>query len=55
MRVISFKADEDLVIALEELARRKGIPKSEIIRRAIKQYLQQGQEKPFMTRRIRVY
>ena len=56
MRVVSFKVDEELLEALEEAARRKRVPKSELIRRAIKQYLLQDlRERPYMTKRIRVY
>jgi len=56
MRVVSFKLDEDLLEALEWAAREKGVPKSELIRRAIKHYLQQHMRKrPYMTKRIRVY
>ena len=55
MRVVSFKIDDDLLIMLEKYARKKNVPKSEVIRRAIRQYIQSHAEKPYITRRIRVY
>ncbi len=56
MRVVSFKVDEDLLEMLEEIAKRKGMSKSELIRTAIRLYLMESNErKPFVTRRIRIY
>jgi metal-responsive CopG/Arc/MetJ family transcriptional regulator len=55
MRVVSFKAEEDLLRMLEEYARERGIPKSEVIRRALKRFLEQSDFKPIATRRLRVY
>lgn len=57
MRVVSFKVDEDLLMLLEEEARRKGTSKSEIIRTAIRMYLMRAEreKRPFVTKRIRIY
>ena len=56
MRVVSFKVDEDLLEMLEEIAKRKGMSKSELIRTAIRSYLMESKEKkPFVTRRIKIY
>lgn len=55
MRVASFKAEEDLLELLEKYARKRKLSKSEIIRRAIRNYLHYHGERPYITRRIRVY
>jgi metal-responsive CopG/Arc/MetJ family transcriptional regulator len=56
MRVVSFKVDDELLEMLEELAKRKRMSKSEIIRTAIRVYLLgENPKKPFVTRRIRIY
>lgn len=56
MRVVSFKVDEDLLEMLEEVARKRNMSKSEIIRAAIRAYLSGAREsKPFISRRIRIY
>ena len=55
MRVITFKADPELVLLIEEYARRHNVTKSEIIRRALRDYLSKGKEKPFRTARIIIY
>ncbi|MET1128555.1 MAG: ribbon-helix-helix protein, CopG family [Thermoproteota archaeon] len=39
MRVITFKADEDLLEKLDSVARLKGVTRSEAIRRAIELYI----------------
>jgi len=39
MRVITFKADEELLERLDTFARVKGITRSEVIRKAIELYL----------------
>jgi len=54
VRVVSFKAEEELLEALEALARQKGVAKSELIRRALRLYLSQ-QTRPYASKRIRVY
>ncbi|MEB3773607.1 MAG: ribbon-helix-helix protein, CopG family [Desulfurococcales archaeon] len=55
MRVVSFKIEEELLDMLEEYARRRNITKSEIIRRALKQYIMSHEDKPFITKRIKIY
>lgn len=55
MRVLSFKAEEELALALEEVARRKKLTKSEIIRRALRKYIMEQDEKPFVTKRMKIY
>ena len=55
VRVVSFKADEELLDLLENYARQRGVPKSEIIRRAIRAYLVTVDDRPFVTRRIKIY
>ncbi|MEM1873737.1 MAG: ribbon-helix-helix protein, CopG family [Acidilobaceae archaeon] len=54
MRVVSFKADEDLLFLLEEYSRRKNMSKSEIIRRALKLYISKDMSETATTKRIRV-
>ncbi|MCX8196014.1 MAG: ribbon-helix-helix protein, CopG family [Acidilobaceae archaeon] len=56
MRVVSFKAEEELVELLEELSRKKNVAKSEIIRRALRNYISKSleEEKPVETKRIRI-
>ena len=39
MRVVTFKIEEELLEALDTYAKIKGIPRSEVIRRAIQLYL----------------
>ncbi|MCE4600250.1 MAG: ribbon-helix-helix protein, CopG family [Desulfurococcales archaeon] len=55
MRVVSFKVEEDLLEVLEEYARRKRISKSELIRRALRNFISETEERPYITRRVRVY
>jgi len=55
MRVVSFKVEEDMLELIEEYARKKRITKSELIRRALRQYINGMEERPYITRRIRVY
>lgn len=55
MRVVSFKVEEDLLEILEEYARKKKISKSELIRRALRNFINENEERPYITRRIRVY
>lgn len=54
MRVVSFKIEEDLLQLLEEYSKKKNITKSEIIRRALRNYIMRDSSKPFETRRIRI-
>lgn len=55
MRVVSFKVEEDLLELLEEYARKKKISKSELIRRALRNFINDSEERPYITKRIRVY
>jgi len=55
VRVVSFKIDEDLLRMLEDYSKKKQITKSEVIRRALIQYIQDTSDKPYVTKRIRVY
>ncbi len=45
MRVVTFKVDEELLERLDSFARLKGLPRSEIIRRAIELYLRLEEKK----------
>lgn len=56
MRVVSFKIDEDLLEMLEEYARKKGMTKSEVIRRAIEAYIREKpQIRPYIGKRLKIY
>ena len=55
MRVVSFKVEEELLDILEQYAERKRISKSELIRRALRNYIREHEEKPYITRRVRVF
>ena len=52
MRVVTFKIDEDLLERLDSMARLKGVPRSEIIRRAIEIYLRMEESKQRIEPRI---
>jgi predicted transcriptional regulator len=53
MKVVSFKADEELVKLLEDYAKKHRLTKGEVIRRALKAYIKS--EQPFESKRIRIY
>ena len=55
VRVVSFKLEEDMYEILQEQAWKKKLTKSELIRRALRNFLAETEEKPYITRRIRVY
>jgi len=65
LRVVTFKADAELLEQVDELARSLGITRSALIKQAIRQFLQvsargrragkHGRGKPVETRRIKVY
>jgi len=55
MRVVSFKLSEDLYEILQEYSRRKKLSKSELIRRALREYIGSLEPRPYITRRLRVY
>ncbi len=53
MKVVSFKIEEDLLRQLEEYAKKHGLSKGEVIRRALKAYIKS--EQPFESSRIKIY
>lgn len=55
LRVVSFKLDDCLLEILERYAKRKNLIKSEVIRKALRQYFTSSQERPFVTYRLRIY
>ena len=55
MRVVSFKIEEEFFNILEEYAQKKKISKSELIRRALRNYFREHEEKPYITRRVKVF
>lgn len=55
MRVVSFKVDEDLLELVEEFARRRRITRSELIRRALRDYISMQRPRFYITRRIKVF
>ncbi|MCG2872755.1 MAG: ribbon-helix-helix protein, CopG family [Acidilobus sp.] len=55
MRVLSFKVEDDLLELLEEYARRRNIPKSEVIRRALRQYINSDKDRPYVGKYIKIY
>lgn len=57
MRVMSFKMDEELAEIIENYAATRGISKSELIRRAIREYIasRRGNDRPYITRRVKVF
>jgi metal-responsive CopG/Arc/MetJ family transcriptional regulator len=55
MRVLSFKVEDDLLELLEDYARRRNIPKSEVIRRALRQYINSDKDRPYVGKYIKIY
>ena len=55
MKVVSFKLPEEDAEYLEYLSKKTGIPKSEIIRKALQNYINGQKDKPFITKRIKIY
>ena len=55
LKTVSFKIEEDLLDILEELARRRNTTKSEVIRRALRQYIMSRDDRPFITKRIKIW
>ena len=53
--MVSFKVEEELLDIIEQYAVRKRISKSELIRRALRNYIRENEEKPYITRRVKVY
>ena len=52
MRVVTFKVDEELLERLDSFARLKGVPRSEVIRKAIELYLRLEERKQAIQPRI---
>lgn len=56
MRVVSFKIEEELLELLEEFARKRGLTKSEVIRRAIVEYINERPDmKVYRSKRLKIY
>ncbi len=55
MRVLSFKVEDDLLELLEEYSRKRNISKSEIIRRALRQYINSDKDRPYIGKYIKIY
>ena len=56
MKVISLKIDEEMDDILATIASRKRISKSELIRRALRNYIiEHSGNKVYITRRVKVY
>ena len=54
MRVVTFKVPEELLSRVDEFANSKNMVRSEVIRRALKAYLEREARK-IITRRLRIY
>jgi len=55
MKVVSFKLSEEDADYLEYLSKKTNIPKSEIIRKALQNYFNAQKDKPFVTKRMKIY
>ncbi|MEB3825421.1 MAG: ribbon-helix-helix protein, CopG family [Desulfurococcales archaeon] len=54
MKVVTFKIEEDLLEKIDKYALDKNMTRSEVIRRAIKTYLERETRK-IVTKRLRIY
>ena len=54
MRVVTFKLEEDLLRKIDEFAASKNMVRSEVIRRALRNYLER-EARRIITRRLRIY
>jgi metal-responsive CopG/Arc/MetJ family transcriptional regulator len=54
VKVVSFKIEEDLLELLEEYSKKRNTTKSEIIRRALRNYIMRDSRSPFETKRIKI-
>lgn len=54
MKVVSFKIEEELLELLEEYSKKRNTTKSEIIRRALRNYIMRDSRSPFETKRIKI-
>jgi len=55
MKVVSFKLPNEDAEYLEYLSKKLNMPKSVIIRRALQNYMNAQKDKPFVTKRIKIY
>ena len=56
LRVVSIKMEEELVELLDELARRRGLSRSELIRRAVLEYISERPDaRVYRSRRLKIY
>ena len=56
MRTVCFKLEDELLEKLEAYARKRGLTRSEVIRRALEKYIEGRPEvKRIATKRIRIY
>ena len=54
MRVVTFKLEEELLAKIDEFATSKNMVRSEVIRRALKSYLERETRK-IITKRLIIY
>jgi metal-responsive CopG/Arc/MetJ family transcriptional regulator len=54
VKVVSFKIEEELLELLEEYSKKRNTTKSEIIRRALRNYIMRDSRSPFETKRIKI-
>ena len=54
MRVITFKASDDLIEAMDKLARELGITRSELIKRAIAKYIAENRTGEKQPKNVRI-
>ena len=54
-RVISLKIDEELLEEIDSAARELGLSRSELIRRILKDYVEQRKKRPTPFRVVRLY
>ena len=58
MRVVCFKVDDELYDMIDTIALAMNVPKSEVIRRALRYYIRHAimeKQQPFVTRRMKIY
>ena len=56
LRTVTVKVPEELIELIEELAKRRGATKSEIVRRAIIRYLEEAPDmRIYRSRRLKIY
>lgn len=55
MKVLSFKLEDDLLELLEEYSKRRNLPKSEVIRRALRAYIGSDRDRPYVGKYLKIY